>query len=105
MSATIGAALKKVAVALLTDKKNWERIACLLLAVFIMVIFPVVALAAVVSTEGVNFNDPAVVQEVIDNLTPEQIDELQFVEDTVLGIHLALADRTPHAGRGLILCH
>lgn len=95
MSAAVGAALKKVIVSILLDKRNWEKIACLLLAVFMMVIFPVVALAAAVSAEGMEFNDPAIVAEVINNLTPEQIEELQFVEDTVLGIHLAMADRTP----------
>lgn len=66
-----------------------------MLAVFLIVVFLVVALVAIVSTEGMDFNDPAIIAEVIDNLTPEQIDELQLVEDTVLGIHLAMADRTP----------
>ena len=95
MSATIGAALKKVAVALLTDKKNWEKLACLLVAVLMLVLVPGVALAGIASAEGVDFNDPRIVEEVINNLTPEQKDELQFVEDTVQGLHLAMTDRTP----------
>ena len=32
MSATIGAALKKIAVALATDRRNWEKIGIVLLA-------------------------------------------------------------------------
>jgi hypothetical protein len=95
MSATIGAALKKIAAAILLDKRNWEKIACLLVAVVMLVLFPVVALAAVVSTEGMDFNDPAIVEKVIENLTPEQVDELKFVENTVLALHLAMTDRTP----------
>jgi len=95
MSATIGAALKKIAAAILLDKRNWEKIACLLVAVVMLVLFPVVALAAVVSTEGMDFNDPAIVEKVIENLTPEQVDELEFVENTVLALYLAMADRTP----------
>lgn len=58
MSATIGAALKKIAAAILLDKRNWEKIACLLLAVFMMVVFPMVALAAVISADGIDFTSP-----------------------------------------------
>ena len=95
MSATIGAALKKVAVALLLDKKNWEKIACLLLAVFMIVFFPAVALAAVTSMEDVDFTSPEVQTKVILSLTEEQIDELTLVEDTVKALHTAMSGRTP----------
>ncbi len=76
MSATIGAALKKLAVALLLDKKNWEKIACLLVAVFMLVMFPAVGLAAVVSMEDADFTSPEVQAKVILSLTEEQVDEL-----------------------------
>lgn len=94
MSATIGAALKKVAVALLLDKKNWEKIACLLLAAFMIVFFPAVALAAVTSMEDVDFNSPEVQTKVILSLTEEQVDELTLVEDTVNALHTAMSGRT-----------
>ena len=35
MSATLGAALKKIAVALLADRKNWEKLAVALFAVLL----------------------------------------------------------------------
>ena len=36
MSATLGAALKKIAVALLSDHRNWEKIAVALFAVLLL---------------------------------------------------------------------
>ena len=36
MSATLGAALKKIAVALLTDRRNWEKIAVALFAALLL---------------------------------------------------------------------
>ena len=95
MSATIGAALKKIAVAILLDKRNWEKIACLLLAVFMIVFFPAVALAAVTSMEDVDFTSPEVQSKVILSLTEEQIDELTLVEDTVNALHTAMTGRKP----------
>ena len=47
MSATLGAALKKIAVALLTDRKNWEKIGAVLLAVVLLVLLPVLSVEAI----------------------------------------------------------
>lgn len=95
MSATIGAALKKIAVAILLDKKNWEKIACLVVAIFMLVMFPAVALAAVISMEDADFTSPEVQAKVILSLTEEQIDELTLIEDTVNALHTAMTGRTP----------
>ena len=95
MSATIGAALKKIAVAILLDKKNWEQIICLLLAVFMLILFPTVALAAVISMKDADFTSPEVQAKVILSLTEEQVDELTLIEDTVNALHTAMTGRTP----------
>ena len=95
MSATIGAALKKIAVAILLDKRNWEKIACLLVAVFMLILFPSVALVAVVSMKDADFTSPEVQAKVILSLTEEQVDELTLIEDTVNALHAAMAGRTP----------
>lgn len=95
MSATIGAALKKIAVAILLDKKNWEKIVCLIIAIFMLVMFPAVALAAVISMEDADFTSPEVQAKVILSLTEEQIDELTLIEDTVNALHTAMTGRTP----------
>ena len=43
MSATIGAALKKIAVALLTDKKVIKTIGGIIIGIIIIVVMPIVA--------------------------------------------------------------
>ena len=47
------------------------------------------------SREDVDFTMPGMVDEVLDSLTPEEVSELQFVEDTVNAIHTAMSGRTP----------
>ena len=47
VSATIGAALKKIAVALLTDKKGIKIIGGLIIGIIISVVLPIVAVVSV----------------------------------------------------------
>lgn len=47
------------------------------------------------SREDVDFTMPGMVDEVLDSLTPEEVSELQFVEDTVNALHTAMSGRTP----------
>ena len=47
MSATLGAALKKIAVALLTDRRNWEKIAIALFSVILLFLLPVLSVLAI----------------------------------------------------------
>lgn len=47
MSATIGAALKKIAVALLTDKKVIKTIGGIVIGVIIIVVMPIIAVVSV----------------------------------------------------------
>ena len=49
MSATVAAALKKIAVALLTDKKALKTIGGIVLGVLIIIIMPIVAMAIYIS--------------------------------------------------------
>lgn len=42
-----------------------------------------------------DFSAPGVVNEVIGSLSPEEIGELQFIEDTVNSLHTAMTGRTP----------
>ena len=93
IGATIGAALKKIAVSLLLDKRNWDKIVCLILAFCVFFILPGTAVAAFFSRDDIDFSAPGLVNEVIDSLTPEQTAGLQFVEDTVNGLHAAMTGR------------
>lgn len=47
MSATIGAALKKIAVSLLTDKKVIKIIGGIIIGIIIIVVMPIVAVVSV----------------------------------------------------------
>ena len=47
MSATLGAALKKIAVALLADRKNWEKLAVALFAVLLLFLLPILSVEAI----------------------------------------------------------
>ena len=47
MSATIGAALKKIAVALLTDKKVIKIIGGIIIGIIIIVVMPIVAVVSI----------------------------------------------------------
>lgn len=47
MSATIGAALKKIAVALLTDKKVIKTIGGIIIGIIIIVVMPIIAVVSV----------------------------------------------------------
>ena len=49
MGATIGAVLKKVAVAILTDEKTLKKVGMVLLTLFVALILPVCAFLALVS--------------------------------------------------------
>ena len=51
-------------------------------------------MASFFSRDDIDFSAPGLVNEVVDNLTPEQIGELQFVEDTVNALHTAMTGRT-----------
>lgn len=82
-------------VAILLDKRNWEKIVCLLLAFFVFLIVPGAAVAAFFSRDDIDFSMPGLADEIIVNLTPEEISELQFVEDTVNALHTAMSGRTP----------
>ncbi len=57
-------------------------------------ILPGTAVAAFFSRDDIDFSAPGLVNEVIDSLTPEQTAGLQFVEDTVNGLHAAMTGRT-----------
>lgn len=97
MSATIGAALKKLAVALAMDKRNWDKIVCLLLAIAIFVLAPGGGAAAVFSQTDFDLDTTELAALLVENLGPEEKAELQFMEDTAQAIDsaMAAAGRTP----------
>lgn len=91
MSATVGAALKRIATALLTDKKAAKTIGGIVLGVIFLICLPVLAIVSVFN--GNIEIDSARLQQIVEaNMSAEQIQRLQAVEDTMYAIQDSVMD-------------
>ena len=89
MGATVAAALKKLAVAVLTDKKLRKVVFGIVLGILIIILMPIAAVLALFNST-LEF-DTAQRQEMIaQNLTAEQEAQMQAVEDTMYAIQDAM---------------
>ena len=82
MSATVAAALKKIAVAILTDKKLRKAVLGIVLGIIIIVIMPVVAVIALFNGD-INIDTDRLQQIVVEEMSDEEKAKLQAVEDTI----------------------
>ncbi|MGN0498350.1 MAG: hypothetical protein ACI4F6_04760 [Acutalibacteraceae bacterium] len=85
MSATVAAALKKIAVAILTDKKVLKTVGGIVLGIIIIIIMPIVAVVSIFNGD-INIDTDRLQQMVVENLSAEEQAKLQLVENTMLGI-------------------
>lgn len=92
MSAALGAALKKIAVALLSDPKTLKKVLSIVLVLLVAVIMPIAAVIAIFSSDF-EIDVPEFQRLAIQNLTPKQRADLQFIEDTGKEIQAALTAR------------
>ena len=91
MSVTVAAALKKVAAAVLTDKKAGKTVTGVVLAVILIVIFPIVGVTGALGSLGKA--DAAQLQAILaENLSGNEIEKLQAFEDTMCAIESAMAE-------------
>lgn len=91
MSAAVGAALKKIALALATDRKALQKVGMAVLVIVVALFMPMVAIVSVFS--GTLKLDTAALQvQIQENLTPEQRQMLQHTEDTMNAISSALQE-------------
>lgn len=95
MSATVGAALKKIAVALLTDKRNWEKIAIALFSVILLFLLPVLSVLAIFQG-NFDWDSPEMVSTVMEEL---DVDSLGFLE-TSNSVLAQLQSALKEAGSG-----
>ncbi len=89
MSAALGAALKKIAVALLSDPKTLKKVLAVVLTLLVAIIMPIAAVIAIFNTDF-EIDVPEFQRLATQNLTPEQRADLQFIEDTGNEIQAAL---------------
>ncbi len=91
MSVTVAAALKKVAAAVLTDKKAGKTVGGVVLAVILIVIFPIVGVTGALGKLGKA--DAAQLQAILaENLSGSEIEKLQAFEDTMRAIESAMTE-------------
>ena len=95
MSATLGAALKKIAVALLADRRNWEKIGAVLLAMVLLVLLPVLSVEAIFQGDF-DWDSPELVSAVLEDL---DVGSLGFLE-TSNSVLTQLQEALKEAGFG-----
>lgn len=71
MSATVAAALKKVAVLLLTDKRVLKAVGGLILGLLIMIIMPIVAVVSILNGD-MELDTDRLQQMVVENMSDEE---------------------------------
>lgn len=91
MSAAIGAALKKIAVALLTDKRVLKTIGMVILVLIVALLLPLMALMAILSGD-IELDTDALMDRIEANLSASDIAMLTTIEDTMEAIDTALTD-------------
>ena len=92
MSATVAAALKKIAVAVLTDKKLRRTVLGIVLGVIIIVIMPVAAVISLFNGD-IEIDTDRLQTLVVENLSAEEKAKLQAVEDTMYAIDTAMTEK------------
>ena len=92
MSATIGAALKKIAVALLTDKKAIKTIGGIVIGIIIIVVMPIVAVVSVFNG-SMDIDADKLNQSIQENISAEQMENLQLINDTMTEVENQLKNK------------
>lgn len=92
MSATVAAALKKIAVAILSDKKLRKAVLGIVLGIIIIVIMPVAAVIALFNGD-INIDTDRLQQIVVEEMSDEEKAKLQAVEDMMKAIETAMTEK------------
>lgn len=85
MSATVAAALKKVAAALLSNPKTLKIVCGIVIGIIIIIIMPIVAIVSIFNG-GIEIDTDRLQSMVVENLSAEEQQKLQAVEDTMYAI-------------------
>lgn len=97
MSATVAAALKKIVVYILTDKKTLKIVLGIMLGIIIIIVMPIVAIVSIFNG-NIEIDTDRLQTMLVENLSAEEQAKLQFVEYTMYGIETAMKD-VGHTGR------
>ena len=89
MSATIGAALKKIAVALLTNPKVIKTIFGIVIGIIIVVVMPIVAVISIFNG-SMDIDTDKLSQSIQENISAEQMANFQLINDTMTKVEKQL---------------
>ena len=92
VSATIGAALKKIAVSLLTDKKVIKTIGGIVLGIIIIVVMPIIAVVSIFNG-SMDIDTDKLYQSIQENISAEQLENLQLINDTMTEVENQLKSK------------
>ena len=92
MSATVAAALKKIAVAVLTNKKLRRVVLGIILGIIIIVMMPMVAILSIFSGD-IDIDTDRLQDIVIEEMSDEEKAKLQTVEDMMYAIESAMTEK------------
>ena len=92
MSATIGAALKKIAVSLLTDKKVIKTIGGIIIGVIIIVVMPIIAVVSVFNG-SMDIDTDKLGKSIQENISAEQMENLQLINNTMTEVENQLKSK------------
>lgn len=89
MSATIGAAIKKIAVALITDKKVLKTIGGIVIGIIIVVVMPIIAVISIFNG-SMDIDTDKLSQSIQENISAEQMENFQLINDTMSEVETQL---------------
>jgi hypothetical protein len=87
----VGAALKKIAVLLLSDQRVWKRVVLAVLVIIVALFLPAVAVVGIFSG-SIQMNVQRLEQTILAALSSEEIAMLQEIEDTMAEIETAMEE-------------
>ena len=87
----VGAALKKIAVLLLSDQRVWKRVGIVVLVIIVALFMPAVAVVGIFSG-SIQVDVQSLEQTILAALSSEEIEMLQEIEDTMAEIETAMAE-------------
>ena len=90
MSAAVGAALKKIAIAILSNKNAIKTVGTIVLIILIVILMPIIAIVGVFSG-GIEIDTDRLSQMVIENMSQEESAMLMEIESTMSRIESSMS--------------
>ena len=88
----VGAALKKIAIALVSNPQNWKTIGGIILALIIVVITPIAIIVAILNG-NIEIDQNRLTQIIQQNITAEQSSNLEMINTTMEKVEQELEKR------------